>query len=703
MNDVKGEKPSSPEARNTMDIFSREELAAILDGMQDTYYRTDKDGILVYLSRSLKQLLGYEPVELLGSKLSDLYVESEGREKFLLAFQAAKGNIEAYEAPLNHKDGHIVWVSTNAHSYFDSDGETLGIEGTTRDVTQLILQQQELTRLKSTLDETLDFVFMFEPDTLKFFYLNEGAIKQVGYSSDELLQMTPVDIKPNYNDEQFHAVIQPLLDGSKDSLTFETVHRHKDGSDYPVEIFLQYIKPKNELPRFVAIVRDLSERIEAQEKLLYQAHHDFLTSLPNRFLFIDRLEHALSRRHSGGKLAVLFLDLDRFKVINDTLGHASGDKVLQMLGERMNACLRKGDTLARLSGDEFSVMVEDVESTEMVVSVARQILDDLAKPFVVDSHELFITASIGISLSPNDGEDSLTLLKHADIAMYRAKDLGSNTYQFYSPDMSSKAFGRLSLETSLRYALERDQFKLFYQPQVDVVTGKMIGVEALLRWDHPDMGLVAPNDFISILEETGLIVPVGEWVLYTACTQAKVWQEKYNAALRMSVNLSARQFNDTELISMVEYCLQRTALPAATLELEITESIIMQDKKWIGKSFQKLDDMGVRFAIDDFGTGYSSLSYLKRFPIDTIKIDRSFVRDITSDADDAAIVSAIIAMASSLKMEVVAEGVETNGQLSFIKAHNCSFMQGFLFSEALSAEKMDVLLSDPAQLYKDVV
>ena len=434
--------------------------------------------------------------------------------------------------------------------------------------------------------------------------------------------------------------------------------------------------------------------MEALEKLHHLAHHDSLTNLPNRLLFLDRLEHALARRQGGEQLAVLFLDLDRFKIINDTLGHASGDKVLQMYGERVSACLRKGDTLARISGDEFAIVVEDVTSSEAVAPVARHILAELVDPFVVDGQELFVTSSIGISLSPNDGEDSQSLLKHADIAMYRAKDLGRNTYQFYSPDMSGKAFERLSLETSLRYGLEREQFRLFYQPQVDVVTGKVIGVEALLRWQHPDLGIVSPKDFIPILEETGLIVPVGEWILYTACTQAKVWQEKHDRPLRMSVNLSARQFNDDGLVSMVEYCLERTGLPAPTLELEITESVIMQDRKWVGKALQTLEAMGVRFAIDDFGTGYSSLSYLKRFPIDTIKIDRSFVRDVTTDSDDAAIVSAIIAMAESLKLDVVAEGVETNEQLDFIKAKDCAVVQGYLFSEPLMAEEMDRLFAD---------
>jgi diguanylate cyclase (GGDEF)-like protein/PAS domain S-box-containing protein len=684
----------SQDIRNTADIFSRQELATILDSMQDTFYRTDIEGVLVYMSRSVKHLLGYEPAELIGTNLSDLYVEPTGRENFISAFQASNGNIEGYEAALYHKDGHIVWVSTNAHYYRDTNGEVLGLEGLTRDLTQSILQTQELNRLKSTLDKTLDCVFMFEPDTLKFFYLNEGAIKQVGYSSKELLQMTPVDIKPDYNEAQFRALIQPLLDGRKDSLTFETVHRHKDGHNLPVEIFLQYVKPTNETPRFVAIVRDLSERIEAQERLRHLAHHDSLTNLPNRLLFMDRLEHALARRQNGGEIAVLFMDLDRFKVINDTLGHASGDKVLQLLGERISGCVRKGDTLARISGDEFAIILEDTVSTEAVVSVARHILDELTKPFVVENHDLFVTTSIGISMSPDDGEDSQTLLKHADIAMYRAKDLGRNTYRFYSPDMSSKAFERLNLEISLRYALEREQFRLFYQPQYDVITGKVIGVEALLRWQHPDLGLVAPNDFISTLEETGLIVPVGEWVLYTACMQAREWQKKYDKKLRMSVNLSAHQFNDVELSSMVEYCLQRSQLPASTLELEITESVIMQDKKRIGRTFQTLEDLGVRFAIDDFGTGYSSLSYLKRFPIDTIKIDRSFVRDVCSDSDDAAIVSAIIAIAKSLNMEVVAEGVETESQLDFIKRQDCFVMQGFLFGEPVMAEKIDILLAD---------
>ena len=677
--------------------LSTDELLSILDSLQDTFYRIDNEGRLIYLSRSVTSLLGYEVEEVIGLPMAGFYHEPDGRDRFLAAFHASGGRIEGYETALRHKDGRVVWVSINAHAYHMPGGESLGIEGTARDVTQRVLQQQELNLFKSTLDKTLDCVFMFDPDTLRFFYVNEGGRKQVGYDAEEMLQMTPEGIKYDFVETEFRAMLQPLIDGRKDSLTFETIHRHKEGHEVPVEVMLQYITSERERPRFVAVVRDLRERLETKEKLHYLAHHDSLTDLPNRLLFMDRLEHALARRQGDGRVAVLFLDLDRFKVINDTLGHASGDKVLILLGERLGACLRKGDTLARISGDEFAIVLEDVHASDAVVSVARSILEELGKPFVVDNHELFVTASIGISLSPTDGNDPHTLLKHADAAMYRAKDLGRNTYQFYSSDMGIKAFERLSLETSLRYALEREEFRLVYQPQIDVRTGQVIGAEALLRWQHPDLGLVAPNDFISLLEETGLIVPVGEWVLYQACEQAKCWQERHASDFRIAVNFSARQFGDARLVAMIRDCLTSTGLPPQALELEITETVIMQERKRIGRAFDALAKMGVRIAIDDFGTGYSSLSYLKRFPIDTLKIDRSFIRDVSRNRDDAAIVKAIVAMARSLNLEVVAEGIETEDQLAFIRSQDCPVVQGFLFKGPLAPWEFDEWLTGDTQ------
>lgn len=673
--------------------FSREELLEIIESMHDTFFRVDNDGYLISLSRSVSDLLGYSLDEMVGTNMADYYAEPDGREKFLSFFHESGGYVNAYEIAFRHKNGEIIWASTNAHFYRNADGEILGIEGSSRDVTSKIIQQQELVLLKNTLDKTLDCVFMFESDSLNFCYVNEGGINHLGYKKEEIVQMKPYDIKPMYDEETFRKLIQPLIDGQDSSMTFDTIHRHKNGKEIPVEVFLQYIKHENARPRFLAIVRDISERVETQEKLHYLAHHDHLTGLPNRLLFLDRLEHALLRR-SDEYVAMLFIDLDRFKIINDTLGHASGDKILNMFSKRLLNCTRKSDTIARLSGDEFAVILEDVKSSDDVIPVVQHILEKLTVPFAIGRRELFVTASIGISMSPYGGCDTQTLLKNADIAMYRAKEKGRNTYQLYIPDMDSKSEEKLSLETAIRYAIERNEFSVVYQPQLNYVSGEIIGFEALLRWCHPEWKSIGPCDFIPVLEETGLIETVGEWVLKEACSQVKMWQEKYNKDFRISVNISARQFQGGELIYKVKDCLKKTKLAAHTLELEITESILLYKTDTVMSAMKELDSMGVRIALDDFGTGYSSLSYLKQFPINTIKIDKSFVQDITTDEDDAAIVCAIIAIAKSLKMDLVAEGVEQKEQLDFIIDKGCSVIQGFHFSKPVSADEMEVLLSD---------
>ena len=370
--------------------------------------------------------------------------------------------------------------------------------------------------------------------------------------------------------------------------------------------------------------------------------------------------------------------------------------MLQLLADRFVKSLRDSDTIARLSGDEFAILMEDINTSEQVASVARSLLADLVKPFVIEDRDFFITASIGISVAPSDGADAQAMLKHAETAMYRAKDFGRNTYQFYSADMSTKAFERLSLETSLRYALERDQFVLYYQPQVDIASGNVIGVEALLRWRHPDLGLVSPADFIPILEETGLIMPVGEWILYTACRDATRLCSGDHDHVRMSVNLSARQFSDAGLIDLMQRLLLETGLAPEHLEIEITESVIMQDDRWALRAFDAIRDMNVHLAIDDFGTGYSSLAYLKRFPIDTLKIDRTFIRDIICDPDDAAIVRAIIAMAESLKLRIIAEGVETLDQLQFLQSTGCGIAQGYFYSPPVAVDAVRLFFDENA-------
>ncbi len=436
-------------------------------------------------------------------------------------------------------------------------------------------------------------------------------------------------------------------------------------------------------------------RKQAEERIRHLAHYDELTGLANRSMFSQRLSHALAQaRRNGIQLAVLFIDLDRFKKINDTLGHEAGDSVLKEVAERLQGCLRESDTVGRLGGDEFVALLEGIPQSMHCAEVAQKILAAVARPFAFDTQEFHLTASIGISTYPADSEDVQSLLKNADVAMYRAKELGKNNFQFYSAQMNIHTLERLALESSLRGALERNEFVLHYQPKIDIRSGRIIGMEALVRWQHPTKGLIPPMQFIPLAEETGLIVPIGEWVLRTACARNKSWQEQGLPPLRIAVNLSARQFAHENLLQDVARVLNETGLDAAFLELEITESMVMHDPEHAIELLNKLKAMGISISIDDFGTGYSSLSYLKRFPIDSVKIDRSFIKDLPLDGDDAAITQAIIAMAHGLKLKVIAEGAETGEQLSFLRAHKCDEMQGYYFSKPLPEHEFILLVQN---------
>ena len=440
---------------------------------------------------------------------------------------------------------------------------------------------------------------------------------------------------------------------------------------------------------------DLEERKRVELSIRHMAHHDALTGLPNRTLFRDRLTHAMAqadRYHQ--KLAVLFLDLDRFKAINDTLGHNVGDQLLKIAAERLRSCVRDCDTVARLGGDEFTVIVDDIMEVQDAAVVAQKILDTLSQPFNLHGHEVFISVSVGITLYPTDDESADNLLRNADSAMYRAKEYGRNNYQFYVADMNVKARARLMLESSLRRALDRGEFTLYYQPRVDLFSGRVIGAEALLRWRHPEMGLVPPVEFIPILEETGMIIPVGDWVLRQASQQNRIWQDMGLPPIRMAVNLSVRQFIQKDLAESVLRILEQVGLSPEYMELEITEDLLLEHNQTNIITLTKLRNQGIHISIDDFGTGYSSLSYLKRLPIDTLKIDQSFVRDIDTDPDNKAIASAIIAMANSLHLNVLAEGVETDEQLAFLRAQGCNEIQGFSFSHPLPAEEFERLLRE---------
>lgn len=461
---------------------------------------------------------------------------------------------------------------------------------------------------------------------------------------------------------------------------------------YGAQDFL--VKGKFDIQLLNRTIRYTIERKRSQAEIKKLAYYDMLTGLPNRVLFADRLKQAIVMAERDQRdVALLFLDLDNFKNINDSIGHAYGDRLLKISADRIQQCLRSSDTVARIGGDEFVVILPLATGAEDVSKVAHKILDALRKPVQFEEHEIYTSGSIGISMFPNDGASVDDLLKNADIAMYQAKEGGRNNFQFFSQSMNAQALTRQLIESSMRQAISRNEFYLVYQPQFDIGSRSIVGLEALLRWQHPQKGSIAPLQFIVIAEETGMIMPIGEWVLRTACNQAKAWHDAGSPWLRIAVNISARQFKQDSFVALVKSILDESGLPPACLELELTESAIMEQADKNIQALQELKSLGIKLSIDDFGTGYSSLSYLKHFPIDRLKIDRSFISDINNDSDDAAIAEAIIVMAHSLKLDVVAEGVEQEEQLSFLDSLNCDMFQGYLLSRPLSVPDISALLN----------
>lgn len=523
--------------------------------------------------------------------------------------------------------------------------------------------------------------------------VNHAFTEVTGYSRQEVIGKTPAILNSRRQDPAFYrAMWQSLLDTGH--WTGEVWNRRKGGEIYLEWLSISAVEGENgDTSHYVAVFSDITKTKQNEERLHRLAHYDPLTSLPNRLLFQDRLQQAMARGTRHQRMAALMLlDLDRFKLINDTLGHDVGDKLLIDVSDRLTGCLRESDTVARLGGDEFTVVVPDLTDNEGAAEVARKIIDALSVPFLLAGQEIFVTTSIGISLFPNNGDNVETLTKAADIAMYQAKEQGGNTFQFHRSQAHAATAARFNLEHSLRRALDREELEAFYQPQVDIESGRITGMEALLRWRHPERGLIMPNEFIPVAEETGLILPMGEWILHQACAQNKAWQNAGFSPLKVSVNLSVRQLKQRTLAEKVAEVLDETGLDAQWLELELTESMVMQNAELAISLLRQLKSIGVWLAIDDFGTGYSSLSYLKRFPIDTLKIDRSFIADVDRNPDDAAISEAIIALAHSMRLKVIAEGVETSAHLDFLRSHRCCDAQGYFFSRPVPADAITRLL-----------
>ena len=585
-------------------------------------------------------------------------------------------------------DKSIRYVSQQGE-VVEAEGQTVKIVGTFQDITDRHLADQEMKKLSLAVEQTADSIMITDVNG-RIEYVNSAFEEITGYKKSEIMGQTPRILKSEAQNKKFYRRLwECILNG--DVFSDVIINRRKDGTLYYEE---KTITPQKDImgkiTHFISSGKDITERMESQELLKHLAHHDNLTGMPNRLLFQDRLHQAMSRVSWHKRIiAILFIDLDRFKRINDTLGHEVGDQLLCQAAERLNGCVREGDTVARLGGDEFAVILNDLASRDDISPICEKIIHSLTQPFIINKNELFVSASIGIAQFPVDGDDNKTLLKKADMAMYEAKAKGGENYCFYSEQGNAGQFERLSLESKLRRALENNEFFLHYQPQLHLKSVQVISREVLLRWTHPEFSDITPNIFIPVLEETGLISPVGEWVILQACKDEMVRQQAGLAPQRVAVNLSIRQFKQSDFVSRVEDIINQTGINANCLELEVTEGLLIKDISETAKTLHELHELGVKLSIDDFGTGYSSMNYLKRLPFDTLKIDQSFVRDILQNKDDAAITSAIITLAHSMELEVVAEGVETMEQLQYLYRQGCDLIQGFLFERPISFDKVD--------------
>ncbi|MFM0203014.1 EAL domain-containing protein [Paraburkholderia fungorum] len=591
-------------------------------------------------------------------------------------------------------DGVHRTMVTSKLPFTDSDGRVIGVLGSYTDITERKRSDLALRLQSRALDASVNAILITAPSPAGNLieYVNPAFMRITGYDPAEVIGHDCRVLQRDDRDQEGVALIRQALAANREVSAVVRNYR-KDGALFWNQLFIAPVpNAEGVITHHIGVINDVTDLIRYQEQLEYQANYDSLTRLPNRNLLRDRLQHALivAHRHHKG-VAVVFIDLDGFKNVNDTLGHSVGDRLLSVVAERLARCSRTSDTVARHGGDEFVIVMTDTVDEQSLIAWMERVRASISEPVWLDGTELYVGCSMGASLFPQDGEDAETLMKKADLAMYRAKDMGRNTFQFYQPEMNASAGARLNLERRLRRALRDNEFLLHYQPQVDIESGRIVGTEALVRWHDPEVGLVLPSLFIPVAEESGLIGPLSEWVLREACRQNKAWQDEGLPPARVSVNLSARVFQQRDIAKLVKQVLAETGLEPQYLELELTESTIMRNAEEAVSMLNELHALGIGLAIDDFGTGYSSLSYLKRFPVDRLKIDRSFVSDIGVSGDDETITSAIIALAHSLKLQVIAEGVETSAQLDFLKERACDEMQGFYFARPLSTDAISEL------------
>jgi diguanylate cyclase (GGDEF)-like protein/PAS domain S-box-containing protein len=652
---------------------------------------TDQQGTIVWANQAFSTMTGYSKEEVLG-KNSRLLKSGEQPESYYAELWStiSSGKVWQGEIVNRRKDGTTYteeMTITPVAQDLGSAPDTYFI-AIKQDITERKKAEETVQKLASIVEFSEDAILGKSTDG-KITSWNRAAEKMYGYTRDEVVGRDLSFLVPSDRQAEIPAIMERILSGQPIE-NLETERLTKTGSVLDVSLSVSLIKDASgHIAGASAIARDITQRKAAEKQVQFLAYYDALTGLPNRTLLQDRLTKALaSARRRKDKVALLFLDLDRFKDINDSLGHSVGDLVLKEVAERLEKWAREQDTVARVGGDEFLIVLTALKEAADAAVAAERLMNTMTAEFVVQGHSLGISCSVGISIFPEHGADCETLIKDADAAMYYAKESGRNNFRFFTKDMNAQAVERLTLENGLRLALDKKQLFLVYQPQIEIATGRIIGLEALLRWQHPELGLVPPDKFIRIAENSGLIMPIGEWVLRTACSQTRKWQDEGLPAVPVAVNVSAVQFRQENFSKLIDRVLRETGLAPEYLELELTESLLLSNAVVMFSVLRDLRAMGLKLAIDDFGTGYSSLSYLRRFPVGKLKIDRSFIRDVAVNPDDAAITTAIISMAKSLNLKVIAEGVEDEAQVSFLRAHQCDEIQGYYFSKPLAVDKV---------------
>jgi diguanylate cyclase (GGDEF)-like protein/PAS domain S-box-containing protein len=696
--------PNDPAARDLLEALrdSEERYRSLFDGVPVGLYRTTPDGRMLDANAALVRILGYPSREaLMQVNVRDMYFDPADRHQWQVSLESEdQVPVQTFEARLRRHQGTVIWARFTLQAFRDADGQILRYEGALEDVTARRQAEEALRaseeRFRALVQNASDLIGILEQSG-SVRYESPSHQRVLGHAPDEHQGKSFLELVHPEDRQAAAAALRALVDQPGEIATLEYRRRHRDGSWRVIESTASNLLAHPAVAGIVLNSHDATDRKLAEERLIHDALHDELTGLPNRALFMDRLKHSMerSRRDPAQLTIVLFMDIDRFKIVNDSLGHLVGDELLVQIAASLSAALRPGDTIARVGGDEFAILLDGAKDAADAEQIAARIHDRLSTPLNLHGHEVFLTASIGIAVLTPEYERPEDLLRDADTAMYRAKSMGPACHVMFNHGMHQFVMARLQLETDLRRALERGQLQVWYQPFIDLRTGEVSGFEALLRWIHPKHGMILPDDFLSVAEETGLIVPMGRFVLEESCRRIRELQRQHpeHRRLRLSVNLSNKQFFQADLFDQVRRALAASGLEPACLGLEITEGVIIQHAESASTRFARLKSLGIQLYLDDFGKGYSSLNYLHRFPMDILKIDRSFVSRIEEAEGNLAILEAIVTLAHQLGMEVVAEGIQTAGQVRKLRSLGCEYGQGYLFSKAVPGDEIADLIA----------